>query len=146
MLWKADNPNSFVKDDDTIINKTKESANEFNDYFVNVGYSLTNSVVEPRIKDGVDEDILHKNSYSIFIRGVDEKEILDIVKHFKNKKSTDCNEIDIISKKQQQTNRKNITACIVKPLTHTCNQFFQTGKFPSKTKTAKVIPIYKSGN
>lgn len=91
---KPDNPNYFVKDNNTIV-KTKEIANEFNDYFINVGYNLAKEIVEPRNKDGVDEDIVYKNSYSIFIRGVDEKEILDLVKKFKNKKSTDCTEIDM---------------------------------------------------
>lgn len=136
---KADKPNYFVKDNNTIINKTKEIANEFNNYFVNVGYNLANEIAEPRNRDGVDEDIVHKNSYSIFIRGADEKEILDIVKKFKNKKSTDWTEIDM-------SLVKDIIECIVKPLTHICNQSFQTGIFPSKMKTAKVIPIYKSGD
>ena len=35
---------------------------------------------------------------------------------------------------------------IVKPLTNVSNQSLQTGIFASKMKTAKVIPIYKSGS
>lgn len=45
--------------------------------------------MEPRIKDGSDENIVHKHSYSIFIRGVDENKILDTVKKFKNEQSSD---------------------------------------------------------
>lgn len=40
---------------------------------------------------------------------------------------------------------KNIE-CVVEPLTHICNPSLQTGIFPSKMKTAKVIPIYKAEN
>ena len=31
-------------------------------------------------------------------------------------------------------------------LTHICDQFLQTGVFPRKMKTAKVIPMYKAGD
>ena len=41
---------------------------------------------------------------------------------------------------------KKIIDNIVKPFTHICNQSFQTGIFPNKMKTAKIIPIYKSGD
>lgn len=76
---------------------------------------------------------------SMFIRGTDEKEILDTVKSFKSKKSTDWNGIDM-------SMVKNMIECVVKPLTHICNQSLKTGVFPRKMKTAKVIPIYKAGN
>lgn len=41
---------------------------------------------------------------------------------------------------------KNIIECIARPPTHICNQALQTGVFPNKMKTAKVIPIYKTGD
>lgn len=34
---------------------------------------------------------------------------------------------------------------IVAPFTHICNLSLQTGTFPNKVKTAKVIPIFKRG-
>lgn len=69
-------------------------------------------------------------------RGRDEKEMINISKTFKNKKSTDWNCIDM-------SIVKNIIGC---GETHICNQFLQTGSFPSKMKTAKVIVIYKAGD
>ena len=39
---------------------------------------------------------------------------------------------------------KMIIGCVVKPLTHVCNQSLKTGVFPDKIKMAKVIPIYKA--
>ena len=74
----------------------------------------------------------------MFVSAVNDREIIDIVKTLKNKKSTDCFDIDM-------TLVKSIIECIVQPFTYICNLSFQTGIFPSKMKTAKVIPIYKSG-
>lgn len=42
------------------------------------------------------------------------------------------------------TTVKNIIDCIAKPLSHICSLSLQTGIFPNKMKTAKVIPVYKS--
>ncbi len=47
-----------------------------NDYFVNVANE--NAVQRPG--DGVNENTAYRNSSSIFIRSVDEKETLDTVK------------------------------------------------------------------
>ncbi len=79
---------------------------------------------------------ISNNDYSMFIRGVDEKEIFDFVNNCKNTFSTDCNDIDM-------SLIKNIIEYIVKTFTHICNQSFLTGIFPSNMKTAKVIPILK---
>ncbi|HAX73373.1 MAG TPA: hypothetical protein DCY20_07605 [Firmicutes bacterium] len=89
--------------------------------------------------DRVEEVNISSNSYLIFIRGADEKEILDIVNNSKSKKSTDCNDIDM-------SLLKNIIEHIVKPFTYICNQSFLTGIFPINMKVAKVILIFKSGD
>ena len=39
-----------------------------------------------------------------------------------------------------------VTDQIVKPLDHIFNLSFSSGIFPSEMKTAKVIPVFKSGN
>lgn len=91
------------------------------------------------IKDDVECKTINVNKQSMLIRGTDEKEMIDIVKTFKSKKSTDWNEIDM-------SLVKNIIEYVGKPLTHICNQSLQAGIFPSKLKTAKVIPIYKAGD
>ena len=38
----------------------------------------------------------------------------------------------------------NVIPVILKPLTHICNNLFKTGVFPSRTKIAKLKPIFKS--
>ncbi len=79
------------------------------------------------------------NRNTIFLTEVEERELIDIVNKFKNKKSTDYNDIDM-------NLIKNIILFIAKPLTYICNQSLQTGIFPNKMKMAKVIPIFKNGN
>ncbi len=66
-------------------------------------------IVEQRTGDRIDETNISSNDYSMFIRGVDEKEILNIVNNCKNKYSTDCNYIDMsLIKKYYRTCSKTI--------------------------------------
>lgn len=41
---------------------------------------------------------------------------------------------------------RNVAEEIVKPFTYICNLSFQLGLFPNRMKTAKVIPLFKSGD
>ena len=114
-------------------------ANSFNQFFVNVGPELAEKIPDPGTSGEDYSTLLERNPYSMFLKAVEEKEILDIVTKFKNKKSTDLNDLDM-------TLVKKVIEGISKPLTFICNLSFQTGKFPNKMKTAKVIPLYKTGN
>ena len=131
-------PNQFKKDN-LIIHESKEIVNEFNNFFVNVGPTLASAIEEQRDADGLNERNIKSNPSSIFIRKVQESEIVEIVKQFKNKRSTDHNDIDMMLVKE-------IIYSIVTPFTYICNLSFLTGIFPSKMKIAKVIPIFKSGD
>ena len=66
-------------------------------------------------------------------------EVVNIIKSCKPKHSKDCDDINmyVLSK---------VTDQIVKPLVHIFNLSFSSGIFPSEMKTAKVIPVFKSGN
>ncbi len=120
---KIDYPNYFVNDDKLSINKMNDIVNEFNEYFVNIGSNLAKVIVEQRTVDRIDDINISSNDYSMFIRGVDEKEILNIVNNCKNKYSTDGNDIDM-------SLVKSIIEHIVKPFTHICNQSFFNRNFP----------------
>ena len=76
---------------------------------------------------------------STFINPVSEDEVVNIIKSCKPKHSKDCDDINmyVLSK---------VTDQIVKPLVHIFNLSFSSGIFPSEMKTAKVIPVFKSGN
>ena len=75
----------------------------------------------------------------MFINPVSEDEVVNIIKACKPKHSKDCDDINmyVLSK---------VTDQIVKPLVHIFNLSFSSGIFPSEMKTAKVIPVFKSGN
>ena len=75
----------------------------------------------------------------MFINPVSEDEVVNIIKSCKPKHSKDCDDINmyVLSK---------VTDQIVKPLVHIFNLSFSSGIFPSEMKTAKVIPVFKSGN
>ena len=79
------------------------------------------------------------NSNSLFLTPITEEEILNVVLNMSNKTSTDCYNINM------ETVKKCIDV-IVKPLTNIFNKSFNTGVFPDSMKTAKVVPIFKSGN
>ena len=111
--------------------------NSFNQFFVNVGPELAERIPDPGTSGEDYDKLLERNPYSMFLKAVEEKEILDIVTKFKNKKSTDLNDLDM-------TLVKKVIEGISKPLTFICSLSFQTGTFPNKT--AKVIPLYKTGN
>ncbi len=66
-------------------------------------------------------------------------EILILMSKFKNKTSEDNNgfSMKLI---------KSIMHNIVEPFTHICNISLMSGVFPNQLKTAKVIPLYKSGS
>ena len=75
----------------------------------------------------------------MFINPVSEDEVVNIIKSCKPKHSKDCDDVNmyVLSK---------VTDQIVKPLVHIFNLSFSSGIFPSEMKTAKVIPVFKSGN
>ena len=76
----------------------------------------------------------------MLLSGVEEKEITEIVKNCKNKKSTGNDNIDM-------SIIKHVISHIVKSLTHICNNIsFKNGIFPDQMKVAKVFPIFKGND
>ena len=73
----------------------------------------------------------------MFIKEVDEAEILNIVAQFEFEKSKDHDDINMFC-------LKYVIDSIVKPITYICNQSFITGVFPDKMKIAKVVPLLKA--
>lgn len=66
--------------------------NGFNNFFVSVGPKLVEAINDPKTTEGeVVDDYGDRSPSSIFLRAVEEKEIIDIVSKCKNKTSTDWN-------------------------------------------------------
>ena len=85
----------------------QEIANGFNDFFVNIGPALANNIVSPENND-VLQYMIDSNVNSMFLNGVNRKEILDVIKSFANKTSTDYNGLNMFI-------LEKITNFIVKP-------------------------------
>ena len=116
----------------------QEIANGFNDFFVNIGPDLANKIVIPENND-VLQFMNDRNVNSMFLHGVNKKEMLDVIKSFANKTSTDYNGMNMFI-------LKKITNLIVDPFLHICNISFSKGVFPDALKIARVIPLFKSGD
>ena len=71
----------------------------------------------------------------MFMNVVEEREISEIVKNCKNKKSTGNDNIDM-------SIIKHVISYIVKSRTHICNVSFRNATFPDQMKVANVIPVF----
>lgn len=74
----------------------------------------------------------------MFLGGICLSDVLEVVRKFKKRKSTDCDNVDM-------SLIKEVVNCVLEPFTYICNKSFLTGNFPDKMKIAKVLPIYKNG-
>ena len=113
-------------------------ADGFNDFFVNVGPNLAKQIPLHDNKDIVD----YMNTYndkSMFLLPVTEDEVKTVVNGCKNKVSTDSDDISM-------NLLKGVFDFVIKPFTYICNLSFVNGVFPNNMKTAKVVPLFKSGS
>ena len=99
---------------------------------------MANKIVIPENND-VLQYMSDRNVNSMFLHGVNKKEMLDVMKSFANKTSTDYNGINMFI-------LKKIKNFIVHPFLHVCNISFLKCVFPNALKIARVIPLFKSGD
>lgn len=132
---------TVLKSNKIIVNeKTEENpeiiANAFNDYFVNIGKNISDSV--PVCNTHYSTYLPEPNPNSIFLQPTNNYEVANVIKMLK-RKSPGYDDItaDII---------KRSYPAFLKALTHIINQSFLQGVFPQEIKIAKVIPIFKGGD
>ena len=115
-------------------------ANEFNKYFNSIASNLNDEIDLEKLPDlafSSFEDYLFPNHpQSIYLHDCDAEEILDIIKHLENGKSSDI-PIRVIKKSAH-------VFCYT--LAQYFNILMKTGKFPDVLKLGKVTPVYKKGN
>jgi len=133
---KSNFPTSF-NINNKIVSDKSVIAEEFNDFFANIGYKVNHNV--PSTQQKFTDFMPHHNAHSIFLDPVIPQDVIDITKKLKPK--TSCGADGISSKLMIQT-----IDTIVNPLTHIINLSLESGIFPSNLKLAKVIPIFKSGD
>jgi hypothetical protein len=111
-------------------------ANNFNEYFANIGPKTYQSIPisEAKFTDYLPAPL----SKSMFLDPVDMFKVVETTNKLKTKTSSGYE----ISTKLLKETIHNIS----KPLTHIINQSFQTGIIPTKMKIAKVVPVHKSSD
>ena len=127
----------YFRNGEALISGDKNIADGFNDFFSKVGPDLAEKI-EPSTCDF--SSYLGEEAQTNFIFcKVTPKLIIETAGKLKNKSSYGP---DYISSKLL----KKILPSIVTPLCHLFNLSFQTGYIPVQLKTAKVVPIFKSGD
>lgn len=129
---------TFIDVNNQSISDKSEVAKEFNKFFVNVGPRLANSIPSVSNNDSIYDYMGNKSQDCMFVNPVTEVELTNIVNQFKGKQSSDFDGLDMSIIKDTFSN-------LVTPFTHICNISLTTGVFPESMKTAKVIPLFKSG-
>jgi len=131
---------SVLKDPKTniIINCATEIPNIVNKHFASVGHNLASKIKPSTTKH---HDYLKSLNIenSFFFTPVSENEILTEIMLTPNNKSYGLYWCPVNILKLS----KDI---ICKPLTKIFNTSIQTGQFPAKLKTSKIVPIYKSND
>ena len=107
-------PQEFVDNDGSVVKNSMDIANGFNKLFVDIGQNLAKNIEPPSENVTVENFLGNSNNQNIFLSSVEESEIIEIVKNWKNKKSTGFDNIDMTIVKQ-------VISHIVKPLSYICN-------------------------
>ena len=131
---KSEYPRNFI-DRGQQIAGDKNIADNFNEYFTQIGPCLANSIAISN-KATFDTYLKKPNSSSFQFEYTDVPSVQKIIKNLKPKSSAGHDNIS--SKVLRQ-----VGDIVAYPLTIIINQSLCTGIFPNRLKLAKVIPLYK---
>jgi hypothetical protein len=129
-------PEFFIDNQHKISHKA-DIADKFNNYFSNIGLTISESV--PPADRHFSSYLPERSSRNMFLGPITPADILKIIMKMKSKTSLDC---DGLSSKLI----KSVDEGISIPLTHVINLSLVSGIVLNAMKFAKVIPIFKSGN
>lgn len=125
--------NVKLKINNTIIHDPKLVANSFNIFFASIG----NSDENPGLRNNSSQDNIIENTF--YLHPTDEKEILNVIKNLKNKKSCGIDEIPPFLLKRCANE-------LTTPYTKLVNKSFSEGIFPTDLKISLIKPIHKKGD
>jgi len=117
------------------ITDPSEIANEFNDYFCNVGNSLSKLLPPGDFKSYLNNPML--NSFACHSASLSELD--NIIQNLNNSKSVSCDNISNFLIKECKND-------IILPLLYVINLSLDSGIFPAGLKMTKIIPLYKGGD
>ena len=127
-----------VKDKNFIMVDPKQMSEKFNTHFIQDPIRMIESIDKNTQMDFSSFPSYH-NPTSMFLAPTCKKEVLSVIKHLKNSKAYDVEEISthIV---------KTIAEYIAEPIAHIYNIAVEEGVFPDQLKIAKVIPVLKKGD
>ena len=134
MLKHHKYPASFSKNGVKISNPV-DIANDFCDYFTNIGSNLSNKISPTN--SSPNDFLCRSLSESISLQPLTVDELSNIVKSFSVNKVPGHDNISIKIIHQSLQN-------IVQPLVFISDLLLSTGVFPESLKIAKVIPVFKA--
>ena len=136
-LKKASNRTTQLNIEGNIIHSDKEIAQNFNNFFANVGANTEDLI--PKVPNISPSKFLkNRNQINFAIAHVSNEEILDIIHSLENKSSGPSS----IPLKMLSARLDLISL----PLAHIINMSLITGVYPDLLKIAKDIPIHKCGS
>ena len=118
------------------ISDKKEIAQQFNNFFVNIGGKLAETILPKHQTKPFDSYLKDRCNSTFNFVPVTRDEVISVIHNFAQKKSAGH---DLISTHLL----KEISLLIAEPLSLIINQSLCSGIFPSKLKIAKVIPLHK---
>ena len=113
-------------------------AEEFNSFFTSIGNTISESV-RPTATDPIHMMPDLPNLTELNLSNIEPGLLCDLVKSFEPKTSCDLDGISIKL-------LKHVIQDICTPLAHIFNLSTIHGKFPSKLKTSRTVPIFKAGS
>ena len=139
-ILNKNKPSSIITEflkDGSLITDPQEIAEHFNDFFVNIGEKLANSIptASTVFSSYLSDTESYKDSFAFFL--TDATEIIAIVNRFNDKSSygVDNIPINILKKCIMQ---------VAEPLSALINSSILSGRVPDSLKIAKVCPIFKA--
>ena len=111
---------------------------KINNYFISIGENLSSKITQPH-GASYHQYLTGEYPHSFFMSPTDGNEVLKIIMDLKN--SNTAGEDGISAKIV-----KAIANTILEPLTYCINLSLSTGIVPKRAKTARVIPLFKSGD
>ena len=119
-----------------IVEDSKDIANGFNNFFVNVGPETEKTV--PKVPNKSPEQFLkNRVQFELILAHISEEEVTDLISSLPIK-ATGHASIPLKF-------LKIVSDLVAIPLCHIINLSFRHGVFPDLLKTAKVIPLFKAG-
>ena len=129
---------SEIKAGDNVITGNDNLAKAFNEYFVKVGANLASTIPTSTDDDNALTANIRHNPHSLYLNPTDAGEICNVIKKLKNS-SAGSDEIKC-------SMLKEICMNISVPIAHLVNLSMNSGIVPNQLKTARVIPIFKTGD